>query len=539
MLIALLAACLSGCGGGEPAAGAAAAFDSLAAEALDLYVRLHPLRASRLGIERADSLLFTLSGDEISAALADVESLLSSFSDIPTAGLDRRRLEDSILIVDWLRGERYALGPRGTVYDNPVLLAWMIEEALFGIPSRRGEPRPGEAGAWESRLGRIALLAGEGPELISKPGPPHLARSLEIMDGVLARMPSLERRAMSRYGRPPVNLESAAGSVARLRGSIALMLEGQAGGRVIMGREELTMAMKYSEHIDLDTGELAGDAEKILARLARQARPDPGIEDGVGDLHPDSLLREAWEKVRPRSGPGRRERGAPEVLIYEPIYAPMELPVNPYLTTPVVPAHRVRAVFDRRGGDRCRPTVIVPAGSGGREIDIVYGILMSASVAGGPLPGLCAGERATRWVFAPATWELGWRNLARTDLPGVVPLRRIAVAAEINRRERLALARMIATFRLHSGVYTTESAARFLAGVAGLDAASAGEAAAAASVSPAAAFEGLAMMMTDGMLRRATMEGGARSPRRKVMELMEDRAGLPLSVISGLIGPKQ
>ncbi len=120
--LAAVIASSSGCGSGGSQRSAAAEFDSIAGETAELYLRLHPLRSSRLGLEGADSLLFTFSKAEVDEALENIGSLLGAISAIPTAGLDQERLDDSILLVDWLKGERYALYPGGTAYDNPALI---------------------------------------------------------------------------------------------------------------------------------------------------------------------------------------------------------------------------------------------------------------------------------------------------------------------------------------------------------------------------------------------------------------------------------
>ena len=56
------------------------AFDKIAEDAVSLYITMHPLRSSRLGLEGADSLLFTFSPDEIEHALTAIDTLMDAIS---------------------------------------------------------------------------------------------------------------------------------------------------------------------------------------------------------------------------------------------------------------------------------------------------------------------------------------------------------------------------------------------------------------------------------------------------------------------------
>ena len=82
-------------------------FDRIAEDAASLYAEIHPLRASRLGIEAADSILFTFSSEEIEHALITIDTLKAAVSALAADDLDDNRIDESTLLRDWMKGETF------------------------------------------------------------------------------------------------------------------------------------------------------------------------------------------------------------------------------------------------------------------------------------------------------------------------------------------------------------------------------------------------------------------------------------------------
>jgi len=86
---------------------------------------------------------------------------------------------------------------------------------------------------------------------------------------------------------------------------------------------------------------------------------------------------------------------------------------------------------------------------------------------------------------------------------------------------------MILAFRLHSGKYTIEAAREYLREVTPLDAARIETEVMRASVSPVSAFEGIAIMTAESMVKRATVDRTGGKPRERIRKLLLNSAGMP------------
>ena len=509
-------------------------FDAMAGDAVSLYVRIHPLRASRLGLAGADSLLFTFSPTEIEHAMTVIDTLIAAVSSIPADDLDDGRIDESILLRDWMKGECFAFTQSRTCLDNPLLFCWMIEEALMGIPARPWPPTDGERQAWAARISRLPALVDNASTLLNKTGGIHLeeaARRLEILSG---RMPRIAQMTEQRYGGPVAELELARGAIQRYSEIIDGLLKIRARGRAIMGMEELSRILQYSEHIDFDPSKMIAEAEKITRRLSRQIAPA-----GVAVTYPedenvvvsaelaDSLLRGLEDGLSSKRTFGMKKNPRSPVAGYEETWRPLIVPVNPYLILPIIPEREIWWAFIPGEHRNCIPTVFVPSGRTYTIDSFIYELLLSSSLMISPDRKMCRDDSPVRKIFCSGTYRYAWKAHNSNDLTGLVPERRMQLN-RINTTERVtALARMILAFRLHSGKYTIEAAREYLREVTPLDAARIETEVMRASVSPVSAFEGIAIMTAESMVKRATVDRTGGKPRERIRKLLLNSAGMP------------
>jgi len=523
---ALLAAALVSCSGGTPEDDARGDFDSIASAALDLYRELHPLRWSGLGLAGADSLLFTFTEREMAEAAEGLDSLIETLSSLPASSLDRQRLDDSFLLLDWMKGERFALGEHGACRSNPLLYCWMIEEALFSIPSRPGPPYPGEAGQYARRLGALPLLVESAALLLERPGVALLEEAVRRLDRVLEAIPALCDEARRRYGEPLPECAASAAPVRDLRAAFAALLEGRPRGRVIMGLEDLSLVMEYAEHLDVDPATLIAQAEGTLRRLGRRPQPADGIL-ALPPADPDSLMSSIEKAVAARRVFGAA-RPRPALARVRPLYEPLRVPVDPYLTVPVIPRRPVRPEWPGPSTGNCIPVTVVPPGGDGDPDRLFYDLVLSCSAMTEPSRRACRAATALRTVFSSETYRYGWETLVVQELSPLFPARRAAMARIEGEQRVLALARMVVVFRLHTGIFTTEAARDYLTETAGLSGPALEAQVSAAAASPAAAFDGVAAVLLEQMKKTA---GGRPGEAGRLRETLLENGMLPLALI--------
>ena len=510
------------------------AFDALADDAVSLYVRMHPLRASRLGLAGADSLLFTFSPGETEHAMIVIDSLIAALSALPADDLDDHRIDESILLSDWMKGEQFAFKQSRTCLDDPLLYCWMIEEALMGIPFRPWPPTEGERQAWAARISQLPALVENASTLLKKPGGTSLeeaARRLRILSD---RLPRIARIVEQRYGGPVTELGPAGEAVRRYREIVDDLRAVGTSGRLIMGMEELSKILKYSEHLDFDPAKMIVEAEKITRRLSRQIAPGDATVAWPGEEHvelsvelADSILGGIEEKLSSRRSFGRKKRPRSPVAGYEKRWIPLRLPVNPYLTLPVIPEREITCLFDPVGRNACVPTVYIPTGRDLTTDRLFYELLLTSSLMSSPDRKICGDRSRVRMIFGVETYRYAWKAHNSGDLTGLFPERRMQLS-RIQTTERVTkLARMILVFRLHTGKYTTEDARDYLREVTTLDETQIAREMLHAMVSPVSAFEGIAIMTAESMVKRATIDRSGGKPRERVRKLLLEAAGMP------------
>jgi len=531
-LIALLLT--AGCGERSPEDSTRKAFDAIADDAVSLYVSMHPLRASRLGLDGADSLLFTFSPAEIEHAMTAIDTMIAVVSALSANNLDDSRIDEALLLNDWMKGEQFAFMQARTCLDNPLLYCWMIEEALMGLPSRPWPPDDGERQAWAARISHLPALVENASTLLKKPGGTHLdeaARRLLILSD---RLPRIAMMAEKRYGGPVAELEPARGAVRKYREIIDDLREIGTSSRLIMGMEELSRILKYSEHLDFDPAKMIAEAEKITRRLSRQVAPA-----GAAVIYPleehidvsaelaDSILGGIEEGLSSRRTFGRKKRPRSPVAGYEERWIPLRLPVNPYLTLPVIPEREIRYLFTPEGHNACVPTVCIPEGRNLTRDRLVYELLLSSSLMSSPDRKLCRDDSRIRMIFGVETYRYAWQAHNSVDLTGLIPERRMQLSRIHTTEKMTALSRMILVFRLHSGKYTAEAAREYLREVTPLDEIQIDREVMRAIVSPVSALEGIAIMTAEAMVKKATIDRLGGKPRERVRKLLLEAAGMP------------
>ncbi len=510
------------------------AFDAIAEDAASLYITMHPLRSSRLCLEGADSLLFTFSQDEIEHALATIDTLMDAISSLPADDLDDDRVDQSILLSDWMKGERFVFTQSRTCLDNPLLFCWMIEEALLGLPARDWPAGDGERRAWTARISRIPALVENASALLEKPGGIHLEETARRLESLSGNMPRLARLAGERYGEPAPGLEEASLAIETYRETIDSCLALRTRSRLIMGMEELSRILQYSEHLDFDPGKMIAEAEKIARRLSRQIAPpgaavtDPGKEKiTLSAGLADSLLKEIEDGISSRRTFGMKKNPRSPVKEHEDTWIPLRVPVNPYLTLPVIPKRDIRWVFGPGELRECVPAIFIPAGREYTVDRLIYDLLLSSSLMSSPDRMACGNESPVRRIFGSETYRYAWQSHNSGDLTGLFPEQRMQLNRFHSRERVAALARMVLVFRLHSGKYTAEAAREYLREITPLDEATIEIEVIRASVSPAAGLEGIATMTVESMVKKATVDRTGGKPRERVRELLFDSVGMP------------
>lgn len=534
---ALAAALVAAGCGKDPARTAARDFDRIAAEALELYRVAHPLRWSRLGLAGADSLLFTFSTREIESTRAAIDTLVASMSALHAAHLDARRLDDSALLLGWMGGLRFALGPSGEYTRNPLLYCWLIEEALFGLPARPFEPSDTtEAADYARRLSRLPALIETASQRLDRPGIPYLEAALLRLEDLERRLPALRRLAERRYERPIAELAAAHEAIAGFRERLAALRLAQPRERMIMGLEDLALVLKYAEHINLDLSELIAEAETVLRRQTRRregsavAQPAGARAEVQAPAAADSLLAEIEAALETRRFLAGR-RPPPSVTSLDPLYRPLRIPVNPYLTVPATPLRPVYSVFGSDGRSGCAPAVVVTPRAATDEESLFYDLLLASAPLSAPARDACRQRPPLRLILGSETFHFGWQALMLQELPPLWPERKAALALIENRERSLALAIMVITLRLHAGAFTMETASGFLRELDVVPPEQIPGEVLRASASPAAAFEGISALLLDRMIKRAAKTTGEGNPRGAVKELLQEGGLAPLGLL--------
>lgn len=535
-----------GCARDEPGPTTGEKLLQMKGEALELYVTLHPLRSSRLGFPGADSLLFTFSPDEVSHSLSKLDSIHDRLSSLPASDIGEREREDSDLLIRWLRGERFALSDLASHRNNPLLYCWMVEEAIYGAPFRPGDPLRGESEAYSKRISRIPALLENASQNLEKTAEIHLGAAIARTRALLSDFGGIEEAALKKYGTLPPGLDRARKAIDGFERFLGYRMESESYGRMILGVENLTDILLFSEKIDIDFNSFTDEAEKELKRLrshlgAIASSPAPADTSSPGGgITPDRYrdageMLEDIEKMTSEGSPFPGAGGVEATIFRAPIPPiPEELPVNPYL---VVPSGRYGGFVSFVSGyfskERCAASLLIPRGIERTDRHRMYYDLMGVSSAVTlPRRQLCREKDIFRAVFSSRTYELGWRCMILKEFTsrpseGNIELRRIYMEEKMR-----DIARMIVVFRLHSGKYTVESAADFLTDAIAVSRGEAMEEIAAASALPSVSLPGISALQIDMMTREISQRRGVTDPGRRLRTALYGNRSLPLAVIT-------
>jgi hypothetical protein len=547
LLLAFLAA---GCGGGKNAADDAAAYRRLAASAVTLSIRIEPLRCSRLGLVSADSLLFTYSKRETDEAIKLLKGLESQFAKIPAGRLDAADVDRATVIINWLRGTRFAFEVLGSARSSPLLYTWAAEEALWTMPSRVAPPYAGELEAYRKRVLRVPRLLSTGTVNLENPADWHLRRALERIDTLEAGLPRLARLVEARYGTSlSSELDAVRFALRDFREFASSALLPASYGRIIIGSENLTKIFRYDEMIDSDPNVLVAEAEKQITRIEGERtsllrriefeRERGALADTSTAPRPanESFEAKAVRMLEKLAGLGDggasaggppRER-APIVYPSAPRYVSRSSK-NPCLSIP--PACESAAIAPAGPAPPCRVALALPAAAR-RESEpaLRFALLGAVPRMLEPERLRCEARDTVSTIFASATFEAGWRYLAVLELSAEVKKSDAALYNLILEDQLRQYARLIVVLSLHAGTMTSEAAAGYLVSTLSLERGEAEREVLAASVSPSLAYPAISMMLVDEMIKNVSYVFGYAKPQAELAKMLLASRDLPLPMI--------
>ncbi len=549
LCVALLAA---GCAGDTDAPDYAGAYRRLASSAVKLYVRIEPLRASRLGIASADSLLFSYSKEETDGAVRSLKSLETLFSKIPAGRLSAEDVDRATVIINWLRGTRFAFEGLACARSNPLLYAWAAEEAIWTIPSRIAPPYDGELDAYRKRLLRVSDLLANGAANLENPADWHVRRAIETLDTLAAGLPRLELLVEARYGaRLDPEIDAARQAIQGFREYASSTLLPSSYGRLIIGSENLARIFHYDEMIDADPNMLVAEAEKQIKRIAtekatlerriefekqgrargsRPGAPIPAAEPFEARI--ERLLGEL-EASGKREAPLGSPRGMEAALSFPayPRYVSRSAK-GPCLSIPLEAKAIAAVTAPSISTPPCRAFLALPAGAP-RESDAAlrFALLRAVPRMLDPDRLRCAAKDTVSAVFSSATFEEGWRYLVTQELAQDIKKNDPGLYLLVLGDWLEQYARLIVVLSLHAGTMTSDDAARYLAETLNLERGRASREVLAASVSPALAYPAISMILVEEMIKNVSYVYGYDKPQQELAKMLLASRDIPLSAI--------
>jgi hypothetical protein len=541
-----------GCAGKENLPDYAATYRRLASSAVRLYIRIEPLRSSRLGLASADSLLFSYSNEETAGAIKNLKNLETQFSKIPAGRLSEGEVDRATVIINWLRGARFGLEVLDCGRSNPLLYAWTAEEALWAMPSRIVPPYEGELEAYRKRILRIPDLLAGGAANLENPAEWHVRRSIEDLDTLTAGLPRLALLVESRYGaRLDRELEAVRAAIESFREYEASTLLPSSFGRLIFGSENLARIFQYDESINSDPNMLVAEAEKQIRRIAGEKallakRIDFEKKGGAREnrRNGSAPANEPFEARIARlleelSASKEREAilGSPRAA--EPTIAHPAAPryvsrsaKNPCLSIPPAGSAKAATMMSSVSTPPCRVFLALSAAAGREDDDALrFALLCAIPRMLDPDRLRCAAKDTVSAVFSSATFEDGWRYLVMLELaqnmkkddPGLYLL----VLEDWLRH----YARLIVVLSLHAGTMTSDAATHYLVETLALERGEAAREVLAASVSPTLAYTAVSMILIDEMLKNVSYVFGYEKPHQELAKILLASRDIPLSMI--------
>lgn len=540
LLLAII--CLAGsCGKDKSASKDERAYARLTASAITLYAEIQPLRSSRLGIARNDSLLFTFSEDEIAGSIQRLRKLESQFSDLPASNLTARDIDKATIVIHWLRGELFALETLQNYRCNPLLYCWMAEEALWGMPARFTPPYDGELDAYRKRILRIPALLQNGTRHLDNPAEAHVRYAIERLDTITSGLGNLEIAIERRYG------TTFDGELARVRASLVDFrrftsdLLPAAHGTLILGAENLSKLFMYDELLNSDPNMLVAQAENQIKRLvgeksSLERRGTHEIARATGEPIASRVERLTAELLAPNEGEhGIGQTGGVRPILEYPARVEYLSPFDkdPYLSlAPLWERSKAVSVTFPFSAPACQPYLFLSAESAGAgDAELKFQLLRAAPEILELDQIRCERKDSLGALFASETFTEGYRYLALLERAHDIRKSDPALYALLLNDRMRRLARMIVVFRLHAGVLTSDEAARYLVETIGLDSDAATHEVLLASAAPAVAWPGISMVLIEEMLKRAAYARGYSEPNRDLAKLLLASRDVPLALI--------
>ena len=549
LCLALLA---SGCADKKNAPNYIDAYRRLASSAVKLYCRIEPLRASRLGLASADSLLFSYSKEETDEAVKRLKSLEAQFSKIPAGRLSAEDIDRATVIINWLRGTRFAFEVLDSRRSSPLLYAWAAEEALWVMPSRIAPPYDGELEAYRKRVLRIPDLLASGAANLENPADWHVRHSIERLDTLAASLPRLALLVEQRYGtRLDRELDAARQAIQSFREFASSTLLPSSYGRLIIGSEDLARIFQYDEMIDFDPNMLAAEAEKQIKRIAgertalvrrieydRQGRTKGNRPKASSPANEPfearvARLREGLETSKRREAPPGNPRGMEATLASpaSPRYVSRSAK-SPCLSIPFAWDSLAAATTASISTPPCRVFLALPAGAWRENDDALrFALLRAAPRMLDPDRLRCAARDTVSAVFSSATFDEGWRYLAMQELAQDIKKDDPELYLLVLEDWQGQYARLIVVLALHAGTMTSDAATQYLVETLTLARGEAAREVLAASVSPALAYPALSMILVDEMIKNVSYVFGYDKPQQELAKMLLASRDIPLSMI--------
>jgi hypothetical protein len=551
ILLCSFAALGTGCGARKNDADDAGACRRLESLAVKLSTEIEPLRSSRLGITASDSCIFTYSDEEVRNALKRSRKLETRFSSIPAGRLSAREIDRATVIINWLRGVRFAFNDLESRRWSPLLYCWTAKEALWVMPSRITPPYDGELEAYRKRILRIPSLFSTGEARLTGPAEWHTRRAINELDALAAGLPRLSVLITRRYGASlDAELETVRSSILDFRRFASETLLPASRGRIILGSENLSKIFLYGELINADPNMLIAEGKKQMKRLETEKssilkrfelerqglvpahpRPEPKKNETF-ESRIELLLKELLSMGEKTQSLGSAPSAS--VMLAYPA-SPEYLSRSdraPYLAIPPPGNTTAAIVTPPFPTTTCRTRLALSAGASRAEDDVLRFTLLCAAPRMLEAERLrCEARDTAAAVFSSVTFEEGWRYLALQELvPDIkknAPDLYVLVLDDWIRK----YARMIVVFSLHSGTMTSESAIGYLVESQHISRDEAEREVLAASISPAVAYQAISMILIEDMIKNVSYVFGYGKPQQELVKFLRESRDLPLSMI--------
>ena len=547
-----LAMLASGCAGKKNAPDYSETYRRLASSAVKLYIRIEPLRGSRLGFASADSLLFSYSKEETGEAVKHLKSLETQFSKIPAGRLSAGDVDRATVIINWLRGTRFAFEVLDCSRSNPLLYAWAAEEALWVMPSRIALPYNGELEAYRKRILRVPDLLASGAANLDSPADWHVRRSIEKLDTLATSLPRLALLVETRYGAPlDRELDAVRQAIRSFREYASSTLLPSSYGRLIIGSENLTKIFLYDEMINSDPNMLVAESEKQIKRIASEKtalvkRIEYGKESGARENRPngsppanelfEARVARLLEELRPskeRQALLGSPRAAEATLAYpaSPPYVSRSAK-SPCLSIPPAGNATAATVTSSISTPPCRVFLALSAGAR-RESDAAlrFALLRAAPRMLDPDKLRCAARDTVSAVFSSATFEEGWRYLTVQELAQDIKKNDPELYLLVLKDWLTQYARLIVVLTLHAGTMTSDAATQYLVETLTLEHDEAAREVLAATVSPTLAYTAVSMILVDEMIKNVAYVFGYDKPQQELAKMLLVSRDIPLAMI--------